>query len=126
MASHTPDLGNERLLQLAAILQVADEVHVHRREPTYDQQKYTHACGTPACALGHWAAANPESWVFECGVPVGRTNGSRWNQAAIDFHLSSQEYEELFGPFGCGLPKTAKSAASYIREFVARRQAVRS
>lgn len=123
MSNHTPDLGNQRLLDLAAILDSADAIHLERGERAYDQEVFTHPCGTPACALGHWAAAHPESWVFHCGVPVGLTTGSRWNQAAMDFFVDEEEYEELFGAFGCGFAQTSKDAASYIREFVSRRAA---
>jgi hypothetical protein len=123
MSNHNPDMGNKRLIQLAEILEAADENHASRGEPLYEQQIYTHPCGTPACALGHWAAANPQSWAFSSGAPYGLTTGSRWNQCAIDFHLGLDEIDELFGMFGCGLPSTSKEAASYIRGFVSRRMA---
>lgn len=116
-------LGNARLLELAQILDTADERHRERGEPTYDQQAFTHQCGSPACSLGEWAAANPESWRFSEGVPVGIEHGSRWIQCYIDFAIDENHYAELFGPFGCRNAQTSKDAAAYIRSFVARRSA---
>ena len=117
-------VGNRRLLRLAAILDKADALHKKRGEPTYDQDRIVHPCGTPACAWGHWAHDQ-------------RVNAKRkmekWyddNLAAVrEFALALArdedgeviEAEELFGGFGCDNAETAKQAAKYIRAFVKRR-----
>ncbi len=113
-------LGNERLLQLAEILDTADERHIRANEPTYDQDIFAHDCGTPACAAGHWMAAHPYSWdLAEAATIDGRS--AYWG-LRLEFALDELDYNELFSSVGCGQAKTAKDAAAYIRAFVARRQ----
>lgn len=122
------ELGNARLLQLADILDIADEGHIERQEPTYRQNIFAHACGTPSCALGHWAATNTDRWHFgqrdefpelylksDPYLPL-------YKAAQNEFCLSSGEEAQLFGCNGCRHATTAKQAAKYIREFVAKRQ----
>ena len=121
------ELGNERLLKLAAILDVADAEHRKKKEPTYDQTEIVHPCGTPACAVGHWAAANPDRWQIrnECTYLKGSRLGPI-SAVCEEFVISDDEYRELFGMSGCGEAKTAKQAAKYIRRFVKRRQTSQS
>src|SRR5262245_31017735 len=111
-------LGNERLMQLALVLDTADEVHVAKHEPTYDQTVIHHECGTPACALGHWACANPDRWIMKSYTCFMRGSYSPRTDAMNEFALNMSEYDELFSSYGCGRAKTAKAAADYIREFV--------
>lgn len=125
----TLTVGNRRLLKLADILSKADATHKKKSEPNYDQQFYAHECGTPACALGHWATAN-RRWVW-LGLkydlfPRLRNNshGSTTEDAMEEFHLTEDEADELFEVDGCGNAQTAKEAARYIRAFVKRRQRV--
>jgi hypothetical protein len=117
-------LGNERLLELAAILDVADAQHRQRKEPTYDQSVIVHDCGTPACAAGHWAASNPDRWEIRggCTYLKGRSSMGAIPAMSNEFALSIDEYEELFGSAGCNGARTAKQAAKYIRRFVSQRQ----
>lgn len=119
-------IGNRRLLKLANILDTADAAHRKRKEPTYSQYEFTHDCGTPACALGHWAAANPRRWYFEGSLyPQLRNAGSPYtsplDDACDEFSIDSDETQELFDVGGCGNARTAKQAAKYIRAFVKRR-----
>lgn len=117
----TSTINTERLLALADILDKADELHTARGEPTYLQGCYTHPCGTPACALGHWAVANPDRWSFACGTPYLILSASGVSRCAqSEFGLSWHESEEIFGSEGCDFAETAKQAADYIRDFVAR------
>jgi hypothetical protein len=115
-------LGNQRLLQLADILDTADERHRERGEPGYCQYYHVHACGAPSCAIGEWAAANPQTWKLTGFGPVSRVDGSRINHARSEFAIDIDQYDELFGYDGCKRAKSAKDAATYIRAFVARRQ----
>lgn len=116
-------LGNQRLLQLADILDTADERHIQNQEPGYAQWIFVHACGTPACALGHWAVANPDRWTIVQGSPQNRNNRITFYQAVDDeFGLTENDYDDLFAVDGCGGARTSKQAANYIRAFVARRQ----
>ena len=122
------DEGNKRLLLLASILDTADQLHGQRGEPTYDQQRMTHPCGTPACALGHWAEARRDLWTIDVslGAPLyvhRQTQTYGYVEGAVeDFALTEDDAEELFGEKGCGGAKTAMQASAYIREFVRKRQ----
>lgn len=125
-------LGWKRLLKLADILDVADAEHRAKGEPRYRQSKFAHACGSPACALGHYAAHNRRR-----GWRIGLTNvtGTQWalvHGQAIgcaypsvlkEFELTKPEAAELFAADGCSDARTAKQAAKYIRAFVKRKQA---
>lgn len=114
--------GNARLLELADILDGADEEHEKRKEPKYSQIHFVHRCGSAACALGHWALAKPERWEVAYGVP--RLIGSMYwvsadaeSDACLEFCLSLKETNRLFGVWGCSCARTAKDAAKYIRAF---------
>jgi hypothetical protein len=118
--------GQARLLELADILDRADEEHRAKGEPGYSQRRFLHHCGTPSCALGHWAAAHPERWTMMTGIP-GRWMPFNQIDPALtagmhEFCITGGEWEELFEGIGCGGAKTAKQAAAYIREFVKRRE----
>jgi hypothetical protein len=113
-------LGNRRLSKLADILHVADEKHKKKGEQTYDQAMFMHICGAPACALGHWAVANPRRWsLIFGGLPRLILDGEYpLRDAMKEFCISEDEYDELFLGAGCGNAQTAKQAAAYIRRFV--------
>lgn len=116
--------GNAKLLRLAAILDTADALHAERGEPGYCQVLYQHGCGTPACAQGHWAAANPDRWEFIDGMTYLRNSHLTSKGAAMrEFALDDEfgEWGELFAEDGCDNAQTAAEAAAYIRAFVARR-----
>lgn len=120
-------IGLKRLLKLADILDVADAEHRKRGEPAYAQAIVTHACGSPACAIGHWAASNKRRWgVSLFGTSVKLLKGpyahDMFSSIEHEFDLSELEAEEIFESYGCGGAKTAKQAAKYIRKFVARKQ----
>lgn len=120
----------ERLRQLAQILDRADQQCKEHRKPAYNQKRYLHRCGTPACALGHWAAAHPDRWdVFIDGGPTLKkldpdniTSGLiafiTVEHAAYEFGLTVPQARELFGSHGCGNAKTSQEAAAYIRAFI--------
>lgn len=117
--------GMRRLLKLADILFTADAQHRKSKEPTYDQTRLRHDCGTPACALGHWASNNRRRWEWEEGhYPVLRheSTGETWFDATKEFAITYEEADELFEMNGCGRATTGKEAARYIRGFVKRKQ----
>lgn len=116
-------LGNERLLKLADILDVADAEHRKAKEPTYSQRRIVHDCGTPACAAGHWAYANKDRWEIRNYCTYLRASPLLGPNVAlgVEFSLDRAEVHELFGSCGCGDAETAQQAARYIRAFVARR-----
>lgn len=89
-------------------------------------------CGTPACALGHYASRRDLQRAFkldEDGLvndasdySVGFDVEKRSPEIEEHFGLSRSEPSELFGPEGCGHAKTVKEAARYIERFVKRKQ----
>lgn len=122
----TTEFRADLLLELAEMLDRADEEHLKRGEPTYRQRYLLHPCGTPACALGHWAAAHPErGWRLQgLGPEAGLYQDGKFAAAAAatEFGLTDVEVEELFGFRGCGNAKSAREAARYIRKFVRRKR----
>lgn len=93
---------------------------------SYNQRWFTHSCGTPACALGHWAASRKSKGLkLRDGMVLypQRFNGSIQYAADIDFDISLKEANELFELDGCGNAQTAAEAAAYIRKFIARKRA---
>lgn len=104
--------GEQRLLEMAEL--------VESSITTYDQAMYRHACGTPACALGHYIAAHEHEWEWEFGRPYLR--GTLQRSTASYFGLTVGEMHELFDMDGCGnAGKDNKRAAAYLRDFVARK-----
>lgn len=123
----TISVGNRRLLKLADILDKADVEHRKAREPTYNQRVIAHDCGTPGCAAGHWAFANPRRWRIDSNtfMTVLKAAPDKMGVDAIaeEFALTWHQHDELFAYDGCGGARTAKQAAKYIRAFVKKRSA---
>lgn len=100
-------------------------------------------CGTPACALGHYASrrdlqrvlrvqqvaeyyneetGKSEPW-FEMCNNEGYITGYDDEAAVLGhFGITVEESDELFGSEGCGDAQTPKQAARYIERFVARKE----
>lgn len=104
-------------------------------------------CGTPACALGHYAARRDLQKLLKIKVtydPIGiyregvttarvmylggrKNHMGSGNCMVIDepiqehFGIDDAENKELFDSTGCGNAKTPKAAARYIERFVARK-----
>ncbi len=93
---------------------------------------YAPECGTPACALGHYAARKDLQKTFtlsgnRCNAAKLAPDGSgRVGVAEKHFGISYREYLELFDSGGCGRAQTPKTAALYIERFVARKIKERS
>jgi hypothetical protein len=104
---------------------------------SFSMSAYGHGCGTPACALGHYAARPDlnggrfslsvdrnydEAAVVSCGeleYPVSYTDPEIRNE----FGLRRSEALLLFGVLGCGEAKTATAAADFIDAFIERKKA---
>jgi hypothetical protein len=107
--------------------------------PVYKNEE-ANFCGTPACALGHYAARTDLQRILKVsvlkdshGVPFasmdyfGKEAGSGtgyWDDGHLPEHfgLTHSELEELFGGDGCDNARTALQAARYIERFVAKKQ----
>lgn len=151
----TPRIGLQRLERLAGILEKAhtrykkigaifkdayEEWDEEFDNPLpvqgYDQTTVGHACGTPACALGHYAFNTKQrfGWTDRGDVLSAEGYlGGALDQAKHEFAINEHEVNELFGGLGCGQTGnedgvdydnliTAKDAAKYIRRFVAKKR----
>lgn len=101
-SSNELEAGNQSLLELALMLDVADEQHAARGEPAYSQADFRR------CALAHWERVHP--------APRGDVHHHK------SFAVNDREWDELFHATGCREAGTAKDAAKYLRWFVARRR----
>lgn len=120
--------GAKRLLELAKLLDGADALHEKRGEPTYSQTAIRHECGTPACAIGHWGAANPKRFKVRSRLGQGVAHTYVYasdpslchetDQGVAEFGITREESYALFSSWGCGRALTGKAAAAYIRKFV--------
>lgn len=104
-----------------------------------------HYCGTPACALGHYAARRDLQQMFQlptrealdfnrdrgplqvylgsCSIIVGAwgatsPSGALFVHAQHHFGITAAQAEDLFSSRGCGNARTPIEAAKYIERFV--------
>jgi hypothetical protein len=92
-------------------------------------QKPDNTCGTPACALGHYAARTDLQRAFKLKHgDVQTTSGSPDVSGVCYEHFGllelwghGDEWIELFADNGCGGATTPLQAAKYIEKFVARK-----
>lgn len=113
-------MNKERLLNVARALRES------KNPDKFTMSQLTNACGTPACALGHYAARRDlqdyyyidADGEFQC--PADDTTGPEEDSDALHFGITADQSQELFGSHGCGNAKTAIEAAEYIEAFVAR------
>lgn len=111
------------------------------REEDFRMSVFSNSCGTPACALGHYAARDDLQEQFALGkFSIYIAGGSTeypldlFDRTAEHFDITLEEITELFSVTGCGggyLPDdtfiriTAKEAMTYIENFIARHEVVR-
>lgn len=120
-------MHKQRLLNVARALRESPD------PDAFDMTCYAHPCGTPACALGHYAARPDLQSAFrldeEWMVPVlAPASDGKYDIALQDpevrlhFGLDITECCELFGRDGCGSAKSAVEAAEYIEAFCRRHE----
>jgi len=121
-------MNKERLLNVAkALRESANPNDFHMTD-------YVNDCGTPACALGHYAFRTDLQKL--CVIKVReddyfsveyRVHDDERGYDRLDyddppllehFGISAEEALELFGGEGCGNAKTPIEAADYIEHFV--------
>lgn len=130
------ELHQQRLLTVAQALREAPKKHFKMSE--YAKMEEGATCGTPACALGHFAARRDlqsfirietmQEWneyEEDLGLRYTRNHGGyslTYDDERICnyFGISNPEAEELFGAYGCNRATTPKKAAKYIEQFVKR------
>lgn len=82
-----------------------------------------HRCGTPACALGHYAAdkRSPFEIVEHLLTYKDETIYVDGAEVRMHFHINSGEAMDLFSENGCNNAYSPQEAADYIEDFVERR-----
>lgn len=98
----------------------------------FDMHDYVNYCGTPACALGHFASRGdlqaflkiyrgPESQTpYLVYADTGAAAFHDADEVYEYFDIDEDESDELFNSHGCGNAQTNIQAAEYIEDFVAR------
>lgn len=118
-------------VQRKRLLNVARACRETKTPDLFTMRAFAHPCGTPACALGNYAARRDLQRSFYL---VNRVQGSEpyWLQPAgttytvgfdgqevhEHFGIDYDESQELFGPNGCRSASTGNKAADYIERFV--------
>jgi hypothetical protein len=115
-------VNKERLLNVAKALRESPDAS------GFTMERYINHCGTPACALGHYAARTDlQNFLRQEGrtivyadTVIDRAIAQYGDQETLDhFDISRTEAYALFSEFGCGGAVTAIEAAKYIERFVA-------
>lgn len=127
-------MNKERLLNVAKALRES------KNPADFTMTTYAQ-CGTPACALGHYAARPDLQDTFKLigdreGLYLknvthpscGSSNCYCGSAVCAHFDITPEQATELFAsgadeitPVGCGNPANAIEAAEYIERFVAER-----
>jgi hypothetical protein len=119
------------------LLKVARALRESAVPEDFTMRCFVNECGTPACALGHYAARRDLQRAFRISAEEGtdvdgnpavyyyiRSKDGVYIAHDVEpvehFGLDEEQAEELFGGHGCGNAKTPKAAARYIERFVAR------
>lgn len=100
----------------------------------FDMTTYGHGCGTPACALGNYAARRDLQKTLKLGsdgygVRVFDNDGTEVcfvdEEVLNHFGITRNESYDLFDFDGCGNARSSKAkAARFIERFVAKRTAL--
>lgn len=132
------------------LLNVAKALRESQNPEAFDMDFYVHGdgwapdsaesgfdCGTPACALGHYASRTDLQKTFKivkerdlyteapkAELCLRDGSGAIYQEPEVGAHfgLDVGECEDLFGPLGCGGAKTPKAAAKFIEKFVKNRR----
>jgi hypothetical protein len=124
-------MNAERLLNVARALREAPDNGNFTME-FYCWSGKEFDCGTPACAIGHYAARQDLQKLFFIAngqMMVHYPNGDWPIMVDSDksivplqhFGITYEEWDELFDVDGCGNAATAIEAAEYIEQFVAKK-----
>lgn len=119
-------------MNIARLLNVAKALRESPNPDNFSMLDYMNGCGTPACALGHYAA-RPDLQDFMHPVQLIESPVSEYaleyndEQRALSldywdtaiqkhFDISPEEATDLFCSEGCGNAETAIEAAEYIEK----------
>jgi hypothetical protein len=116
-------VNEERLLNVAKALRES------KNPESFDMGLYVNGgCGTPACALGHYASRTDLQTAYrlkpDSEIIVRTSDGSCVDYNTMDiadhFEIQGDDLEDLFSPEGCGSALSTIEAAEFIEAFVAR------
>lgn len=119
-------MNKERLLKVAKALRESPKPKAFYMGRYGYTSGDAEGCGTPACAMGHYAARRDLQRTFKLsdGELTDNDGAVVWHSdhyACQHFEITVSEALELFDGYeGCGKATTAKQAAKYIERFVAR------
>ena len=110
----------QRLLNVARALREAP------RPEQFYMGAFARPCGSPACALGHYAARTDMDQPFSLGADSCLWFEGRWVSSLALFNrlipehfgITSREADQLFYGDGCGRAQTPEQAIAYIENFV--------
>lgn len=116
------------------LLNVAKALRESPAPKKFDMGRYAHSCGTPACALGHYANRRDlqktfklvTTGEFEYDELQNNQGEPTWyddDLVAKHFGLTFGQCSELFSSHGCGDAYTSKQAARFIENFVKKNSA---
>lgn len=110
-------MNRERLLNVARACREA------KTPEMFSMRRVKHPCGTPACALGQYAARPDLQSEFRLGNDtscVAVTSGRYSYRRLCDhFQITEDDCDRLFGVWGCNDARLPIEAAEYIERFVA-------
>jgi hypothetical protein len=116
------------------LLNVARGLRESKHPEQFRMSAFVSYCGTPACALGHYASRTDLQKSFHL-LPnrialftVHQTNpkfavGLAYDSGEVQKHfgITANEAGQLFSAWGCGEARTPIAAAEYIERFVRER-----
>jgi len=121
-------------IQAQRLLNVALALRESRNPDQFQMGCYVNGCGTPACAIGHYASRadlqdlfairNGDDFVYADSTPDWEYGGlADYDDDRVleHFGITAYEAEALFGGRGCDYAKTANEAADFIERFVKRK-----
>ena len=114
------------------LLNVAKALRDSPNPEKFTMEQFAYHCGTPACAVGHYAARRDLQKSFKlkqsescCSLANNDgefvfVDGPTANALMDHFGLKYNEVTRLFGEEGCRKAKRPLTAAKYIERFVAK------
>jgi len=122
------DIHAKRLLNVAVALLDAASSIKDGEKSCFTMKSYFNECGTPACALGHYATRTDlqeafhqgpieDRWVYLAGTTEFLTD---YYCAPVQYHfgITKVQARMLFSGGGCGGANTELEAVKYIKWFV--------
>ena len=105
------------------LLNVAKALRESPQPIMFSMRRFVQHCGTPMCALGHYACRLDLQRTFRiknrCLTVDGDDIGFDSVKVETHFGISGRECEDLFDAIGCDNAQTNIQAAEYIEGFVA-------